>query len=130
MGTSTKGPNIWFPGIPRHPPTWEIIQKVPRGFGVSFQLSRPSAYGNEGRERERERRHSQSRARKERYLCDVRKTYIFWNPLWPIHLSLFRDDVLYVMELTQPPFLMLSLQVTSYIKIPSKRVWHFWASAA
>ena len=43
MGTFGLGHDIRFPGIPRHHPTWEKVQKVPPGFGVSFQLSHWSA---------------------------------------------------------------------------------------
>ena len=54
------------------------------------------------KERDRERETAFSKASKKRG-HDVRKTFRYWNPLWPSPLSTFRDDV--CVELTQPPFL-------------------------
>ena len=40
LGTFGLGLTIWFPGIPKHQPTWKIFQKVPTGFSyVESQIS-------------------------------------------------------------------------------------------
>ena len=44
LGTSGLGLHFWFPGIPRHQLTWEIVQKVSTFSLASILISHCSAY--------------------------------------------------------------------------------------
>ena len=46
LGTFGLGHNIWSPGIPRLPRTWEIIQKVSTFLFMSIAISHCSATVN------------------------------------------------------------------------------------